>query len=59
MIAIAFTGVSYYMMNLNEDVEAFFYFLIVLALALMCAEGLVTSISAVVPSFIVGIAVGM
>ena len=58
LIAFSFSAISYFMMNLHETAEAYFYFTIVLGLSLMCAEGMVTSISAVTPSFIVGIAIG-
>eukprot|EP00727_Mastigamoeba_balamuthi_P013719 m51a1_g8970 hypothetical protein (562) ;mRNA; r:18665-20350 len=57
-IALAFSVVSYFMMNLHQDAESFFYFLLVLTAALVNSEGIVTAISAIVPNFIVGIAVG-
>lgn len=58
LVAIIFSTFSYYMMELNPAAESFFYFLLVLAVSLVCAEGMVTAISTVVPSFIVGIAMG-
>ena len=58
LIAVAFAGVSYYMMNMNPGAEQFFYYLLALIASLMNAEALVTAISAVVPSFIIGIAAG-
>eukprot|EP00727_Mastigamoeba_balamuthi_P000745 m51a1_g10668 hypothetical protein (738) ;mRNA; r:11091-13539 len=57
-IALAFSVVSYFTMNLHESAESFFYFLLVLTAALVNSEGIVTAISAIVPNFIVGIAVG-
>lgn len=45
-------------MALHETPEGFFYFLLDLFLALVVAEGIITAISAVAPSYIVGIAVG-
>ena len=58
LIAIAFAGVSYYMMNMNPGAEQFFFYLLALIGSLMNAEALVTAISAVVPTFIIGIAAG-
>lgn len=58
MIALTFTGISYFLMALHETAEGFFYFLLDLFLALATAEGIITAISAVSPSYIVGIAVG-
>lgn len=58
LIAVTFAGVSYYMINMNPGAEQFFYYLLALIAALMNAEALVTAISAVVPTFIIGIALG-
>lgn len=58
VIAVAFAGISYYMMNMNPGAEQFFYYLLALIASLMNAEALVTAISAVVPTFIIGIALG-
>eukprot|EP01126_Amoeba_proteus_P049669 TRINITY_DN5821_c0_g1_i1.p1 TRINITY_DN5821_c0_g1~~TRINITY_DN5821_c0_g1_i1.p1 ORF type:complete len:557 (+),score=90.91 TRINITY_DN5821_c0_g1_i1:602-2272(+) len=58
MIALSFTGFSYFLMNMHSTPEAFFYFLLDLFIALLTAEAIISSIAAVSPSYIVGIAVG-
>mmetsp|Transcript_7675 Transcript_7675/g.11613 ORF Transcript_7675/g.11613 Transcript_7675/m.11613 type:complete len:668 (-) Transcript_7675:475-2478(-) len=58
LIAASFTTISYFTMGMHETAEAFFYFMVVLTVALINSEGLITAISAIVPSFIVGIAMG-
>ena len=57
-ISLIFSGISYYMMNLNPAFEAFVYYNLVLIAALLNAEGLVIAISAVSPTFIIGLAAG-
>ena len=47
------------MVGLNPAVESFFYLLVGLSVALINAEGVVTATSAVVPNFILGIAMGI
>ena len=58
IIALMFTAISYYMIMLNPGPGHFFIFMGVLALALNVAESLIVAISAVVPSFIFGLAAG-
>eukprot|EP00211_Chloroparvula_japonica_P004367 CAMPEP_0119121132 /NCGR_PEP_ID=MMETSP1310-20130426/1893_1 /TAXON_ID=464262 /ORGANISM="Genus nov. species nov., Strain RCC2339" /LENGTH=651 /DNA_ID=CAMNT_0007110671 /DNA_START=84 /DNA_END=2039 /DNA_ORIENTATION=+ len=57
-IALAFTGISYYMMALNPEPEAFFYFMLVLFVSLANAEALVVTISTLLPNFIIAIGAG-
>mmetsp|Transcript_47254 Transcript_47254/g.118992 ORF Transcript_47254/g.118992 Transcript_47254/m.118992 type:complete len:667 (-) Transcript_47254:105-2105(-) len=58
LIAVTFAGISYYMMNMNPAVDRFFYYILVLFLSLLVAESMVVAVSAVVDSFIVGLAIG-
>lgn len=56
LIAVLFSGIAYFLVGLKS--ASFGWFLLDLFLALTVAESMVVLISAVVPNFIVGIAVG-
>ena len=58
LIALLFTSIAYYIIYLNPGPGHFFIFMGVLALALNVAEAMIVAISAIVPSFIFGLALG-
>ena len=57
-IALSFTLISYFMIELNQAADRFFFFLLMLFLSLYTAESLVVTISAIIPFYIIGIAMG-
>eukprot|EP00299_Pterocystis_sp_00344_P018019 c9009_g1_i3.p1 GENE.c9009_g1_i3~~c9009_g1_i3.p1 ORF type:complete len:397 (-),score=100.79 c9009_g1_i3:32-1222(-) len=52
IIAFAYSAIAYPMMNLRPGADQFFHFLLYIFLALMVAEGLAVTISALIPFFI-------
>ena len=57
IISLVFGGIAYWMILLHPGVSQFVLYVVILALCLNVSEGLVVAVSAVVPSFIVGIAI--
>jgi len=59
LITLTFTTVAYWWVPLNEDGPArFFWFLLILYTALYVAESMMILISAIVPYFIIALAIG-
>merc|ERR1712137_629880 len=57
LISVLFTSISY-MIGLSTSPDRFFIFMLVLALALNCAEAMIITISAIAPNFIAGLSAG-
>lgn len=54
---ITFTAIGYYMVNFHNGAEQFFYFFLNLFAALYVADSVVVCVSAVIPWYLIGIAV--
>lgn len=57
IITILFTCISYYMVNFHNGSEHFFYFLLMLFISLYVADSIVVCVSAIVPWYLIGIAI--
>lgn len=57
-MALVISSIVYWMVGFNSEPSRFFFYFLTLALALLCAEGVMLAVAAAVPFLLGGIAVG-
>lgn len=58
LLSLICSSITYWLIGLNSDVNAFFFFVWNLFISFACAEALMFVVASIVPFFVVGIAVG-